>query len=850
MDDIESQTPVSPPYRSKFVRNRSLFAILDVVLLLANSFWAHGKVSRTIIAVPSIDISSFPSQFQNSTKTFSDALVTELDIQNAAIRAEINVTLALETSHVEMLLSLNTQKLNSRLLQENTILNGYNQKVKFLQAWARVGNKVPYRPTATNKDRYMFETMLSLENGAIIEELAGDSNSLSDQLEARYAYDVEYLRNKTSGLIPKLIPDIKASLHLPDLDADIHARVLLLYQELAAQLRPVRDYIAEVYESLSLQLHETELAFGAMAVRYDLLISTIRRFYEILDSINIVGFNQGLFPRIDLKSFPPPAFFLPDSIDFPNTINFLKPFDIILLNLESPFDLLASDIFHLVDVSLDVKANEIVTALIDALTPDDYFPPSIEFQGKAMSLPNALQMNRDVIANLTVQANQLPKPPIITDSPKFELPKIEYEEQNFNFAQPVVDLFAWSIPNFDSYFSLLKEICVFLWGYYIKIEVFVINIYRALRRAYEYFEGTAVPLPVIDLRTKVEQEDGQRRTRPGKFTILTSYIFHPLVFTVVTRLLLFLFFVAVVIAGSNYYFDEFHPNCVMSNKGTSLGNSAIGPLLYNRALAAGQHHAIKLSIINHAYVEQQCQLLSLTTYDTYGQQVFDYEESRMRSTRDLIGLQNIDDVVDLDLLCQQHTRACTSDDPTIICPILEDGSIVGKPCEFASTDFQINTEVLQVVEYNCSSVPHGELTLDGTRDRAQKELGVEESWCLVEWWFIGHLWRIMFVLVGYITLYNAFRWIIDGLQTFFWTLLRPEWWHIQCTADRHGFFTQPEYSDTNAKEKAIQEWNLGHKCMGVAKLFVGTSIFACWVMVSILTWRVDMVPSWYMDDEL
>jgi hypothetical protein len=848
MDDIESQTPISPPYRSTFVRNRSLFAIFDVVLLLANSFWAHGKVSRSIIAVPSIDITSFPGQFQNNTKVFSDALVAEIDVQNAVIGTEINTTLELEISRVEMLLSLNTQKLNSRLLQESNIRNAYNDKVIYLQAWSRVGNTVPYRPSATYKDRYMFETMLSLENGAIIEELAGNSNSLSDQLKARYEYDVEYLRNKTSGLIPKLIPDIKASLHLPHLDADIRARVLLVYEELAAQLRPVRDYIAEVYESLSLQLHATELAFGEMAVRYDLLISTIRRFYQILDSINIVGFNKGLFPRVDLKSFPPPAFFLPDSIAFPSTIDFLKPFDIILLKLESPFDLLANDIFHLVDVSLDIKASEIVAALIDALTPDDYFPPSIEFQGKAMSLPDALQMNSEIIANLTVQANQLPKPPIVTDSTTIELPKIKYEQQNFDFAQPVVDLFAWSMPNLDRYFSLLKEIIVFLWGYYIKIEVFVINIYRALRRAFEYFEGTAVPLPVIDLRTKVEQEDGQRRNRRGRVAILASYIFHPLIFTVLSRLLLFLFFVAVIIAGSNYYFDEFHPNCVMSNKGTSIGNFAIGPLLYNRALAAGQHHAINLSIANHAYVEQQCQRQGLITYDTYRQQVFDYEASRLRSTRDLKGLQNIEDVVDLDLLCQQYKLACTNDDSTIICPILDNGSIVGNPCEFVSTDSQISTEVLQVVEFNCSSVPHGELTLDGTRDRAQKELGVEESWCLVEWWFIGHLWRIIFVLVGYITLYNSFRWIIDGLQTFFWTLLRPEWWHIQCTADRHGFFTQPEYSDTDAKEKAIQEWNLGHKCTGVAKLFVGTSMFVGWVVVAIATWRIDMVPSWYINE--
>jgi hypothetical protein len=370
-----------------------------------------------------------------------------------------------------------------------------------------------------------------------------------------------------------------------------------------------------------MQLHETELAFGAMAIRYDLLISTVRRFYQILDSINIVGFNQGLFlalilthSRLLLSSFR-------IRLSFPVLSTFSKPFDIILLNLESPFNLLASDIFHLVDVSLDVKASEIMAALIDALTPDDYFPPSIEFQGKAMSLPNALQMNREIIANLTVQANQLPKPPIITDSPTVELPKIEYEEQNFNFAQPVVDLFAWSMPNFDCYFSLLKEICVFLWGTISRLKssssistAHFVGRTSILRERLSHYQSLTC-VQRLNRRTVRDAPD----PASSRCFRVTSFIH--LVFTVVTRLLLFLMFVTVVLAGSNYYFDEFHPNCVMSNKGTSLGNFAIGPLLYNRALAAGQHHAIKLSILNHAYGEQQCQLQSLNTYNMYGQQV-------------------------------------------------------------------------------------------------------------------------------------------------------------------------------------------------------------------------------------
>lgn len=849
--DIEAQKqtpeqPMAPLFRHSYNRNRCLFAMIDVALLLLNSFWAHRQIAITIIAVPSVDIFSLPGQFQNSTKDFSNSFVAQLDADNAVIRKDINETLARETSRVEDLLSNNTEKLRARLREERTIRSEYNNKALYLQSWSRVGNTVPYQATVTQEDQLTLETALSLENGAIIQELAGDSISLTEQLRARYDYDVEYLRSKTVGLIPSLIPNITASLQLPGLDADIRARVLITYKQLAAQLQPVRDYIAYYYESINLQLPETELAFSEISVKYELLIKTVRQFYEILDNINIVGFSGGIFPRIDIriKAFPHPASFLPDAIGFPGIIDFMKPFDDVLLRLENPFDKLAVDIFELVDLTLDAKVGEVVAALIAALSPDDYFPPTIDYQGNDMSPSDALLLNGEITANLTTQANLLPNPTIFVEEPSIKIPEIVFKAKDFEFARGVVDLFAWSMPNLDIYVSLLREIFLFLWGYYVMVEVFFINIYRALRKVYEYFEGTAVPLPAIDLRTKAEKEDVKKRKR-SKCNTALGYVFHPLIGKLVTQLIPLMILSAFIFAGCNYYVYEFHPNCVLSSTGTSIGNFAVGPFLYNQALAAGQEHAINLSLMNHVHIQEQCQLRSFSTYDAYQQQVVGYEESRFKSVRDLKGLQKIRELVDMDMLCEQHERACSGADPQLNCPILEDGSIVGNPCDSVSSDTQIINEVLEVVEFNCDSVPQGELTLDGMRERVQQELEVEENWCVVEWWFLGHLGRVVFVLVGYIALYQSFRWIIDGLQTFYWHLLRPEWWKIQCTADRNGNFTQPEYSDPEAKAKCIREWEFVNRCLGASKLLLGISIFAAWVFIALATWHLQMVPSWY-----
>ena len=240
-----------------------------------------------------------------------------------------------------------------------------------------------------------------------------------------------------------------------------------------------------------------------------------------------------------------------------------------------------------------------------------------------------------------------------------------------------------------------------------------------------------------------------------------------------------------------------------------------------------------------------CQSFGLNVLNSYGQQVIDFEESRVKTIHDLTILSEINKLVNLAALCEQHQLACADNDPDLICPSVENGAVVDNPCSFVTTDIQIIPSTLESVDFSCNAVPRGELSLNGTRDQVEKELLVEENWCVVEWYYLGHAWRLVFVIMGYIVVGQAFHWIIQGLHTFLWNKFRPEWFEIQCTADRKGVFTQPEYSDQEAKAEAIREWLFSNKCLGAGKLIFGAMMLAGWVLIALKTWQLQMVPSWY-----
>jgi hypothetical protein len=121
--------------------------------------------------------------------------------------------------------------------------------------------------------------------------------------------------------------------------------------------------------------------------------------------------------------------------------------------------------------------------------------------------------------------------------------------------------------------------------------------------------------------------------------------------------------------------------------------------------------------------------------------------------------------------------------------------------------------------------------VDNRRERLNEELEVQENWCLVEWWVIGHAWRALYVLVGFALLHKAFVLIQDGLIRFHWTRLIPEKYRSNCTTEVEGGFTQPEYSDPEEWKRASTEYKR------TKNRYAGLSV--CWRSSSGCLWAFN-----------
>lgn len=194
----------------------------------------------------------------------------------------------------------------------------------------------------------------------------------------------------------------------------------------------------------------------------------------------------------------------------------------------------------------------------------------------------------------------------------------------------------------------------------------------------------------------------------------------------------------------------------------------------------------------------------------------------------------------------QHQEACEGKNTTYYCPMLDDKSFVANPCDF---DWKARSEIspLQDIAFNCAAIPSGNVYLENVEQRAKDDLDIIENWCLVEWYSLGNFIRLIYIICSYFILWLSFRWLISGLKTYLWTKLRPEEFHIHCTADREGTFTQPEYSAPKAKAEAIAEWVFYNKLLGVAKLALAVLLFSSWIFVTVAIWRLEVTPMWFTD---
>jgi hypothetical protein len=198
------------------------------------------------------------------------------------------------------------------------------------------------------------------------------------------------------------------------------------------------------------------------------------------------------------------------------------------------------------------------------------------------------------------------------------------------------------------------------------------------------YEGTAISEPVLDIRTKAEQRQ-RKNQKKGKWRLLASFIYHPLVVPVARQLLFSVIAAVIILGGRSYFFHEFEQSCILSKNGTGTGHATILPWTETLALTDGIQRANDLNLQNHLYTQQQCQARVIHTYEAFQRQDFERNNTKARIQFYATRIQGIRQQVDTNALCQQHQLACQTGDVRFDSPILEGGAIVGNPISTSVT---------------------------------------------------------------------------------------------------------------------------------------------------------------------
>eukprot|EP00543_Licmophora_paradoxa_P002754 CAMPEP_0202445508 /NCGR_PEP_ID=MMETSP1360-20130828/4319_1 /ASSEMBLY_ACC=CAM_ASM_000848 /TAXON_ID=515479 /ORGANISM="Licmophora paradoxa, Strain CCMP2313" /LENGTH=844 /DNA_ID=CAMNT_0049061805 /DNA_START=61 /DNA_END=2595 /DNA_ORIENTATION=+ len=842
MSDFQEQA--LPLFQAPYNTNRLLIALLEVSLLLLNSFALHQYTASKIIDIPQTKhLLDNLRHFNNRTQTVSDSLIDEIEQQNQQIRTEINATFQRRFDYTMTRIQHN-ELIVTKIVQEEKIQRAQHGSVAdYLQAWDRARNPIPYLETATEDDMTLLETTFFLQNSDTVQDLSSQYQELESSIHASVDYHLEYLHNLT-GRPLDFLEHIQHKLQAPNLrGAALDLPLEDFRDNLIRSLQEIRENFQIQYEFLKARLEEAQLAFEELAMTYQALYDLVVSLNAALRKIHLgtLGFTSAVVPDIDLNLFPPVELYRPDIVALPSVDFVLQPLDDLIIQLDADFDVLGDEILASLQNAITSNLQQIYNEFAKILLLDDYDPPPIIFRGLLLSLQDALSVQSELNLNITHQVT-LPSVPYISDVPPINIPPVTpFADVSLSFARPSIDLLSWRIPDLGEYVLLWDEILVWVAMYWSIIEPFVINVYRALKRLFEYFEGTAVPLPVIDLRTVEEKIEKKKQSQKSKLQDALAVFFDPVITFVVTRVIPVTIFIGLVMVGCNYFINEYSPNCIQSNKGTSIGNDLIGPIIYNRAANGAESRATELSVENHAYIQSECQTHYASSYDTYNEQVIQYSTSKEQAKHFATRIALVQRTVDLKALCDQYTAACKTKDSNFICPLHDDNSHVMSPCSFETFTTKLSSAELLDPLQPCDDLPDGNVAhpnLDVLR------ISPQESWCEVEWWLLSRGWRIAYVFGSYIIFFLSFSLLMDGIQVFQWRRFRPEEYHIQCTSTRSGKFTQPDYSDESAKAMAIEEWEQSNRIVGFLKLAAGIVLLLGWVALITITFYTNTTPIW------
>ena len=841
---LNSATPLK--VNPKFFRNRLLFSLIEICFIALETPQALVYISKAFLKTTEwSDAWSTYHELHNSTlaqeEVFRIHAQKDLDLQKDVIipNAVQQQRLTIATLRASNNLLLDTVEQDNQALAKSI-----QDTVDFLRTWSRAGNDVPYQVSFTKAQQREFEIVYGLHKNdqAPLLGLLSESQILRTSLKEWIHYNEDYLANKTQGLT-NLVPTVNVSLdHSLEIDHAVRQVVRASRDKLVAAFLTLRAHYAELYKALTLQLKNTRASLDAISQAYDRLVNFAIRVTSFASTIPIP--SGKVFPTIKLTDFPPSDFFKPDFAGVPRLEMYLAEFDLFLLDINVSFDDLDDGIITEIYRILSNGTNAVVEKILNLASRTDYFPPAIQLGEVMLSPIQALDTLAALEENLALNVNvnvETEDPDLFVDIPPFDVPEIDVDSQAVNKFQSAVDLFFVQTPSFDIPPWVLRAMNVLNMLIFGSVGFFLNLGLRALFQILRYWGGSAIPTPVVEMRTNEEKLLEEKRSKTTATALLLTrvqilqfvsaspkYILSALVFACV---------MAVVISRE---VNQFHPLCIASLNGTALSQNTLSPLYMNRALQASQLELTRHNKDVHAFAQQECQREGIASSILWREQANRFSTMKQKSIVNEQHTNRIPKALNDTALCDVFEAKCGGLKVSKDSCLQKDGSAILSPCSIRPL-VEVLRDPLKESLFNCSEVPVNYLQLNSTDVVDPQKFS--KVTCTFESAVWSHYWISMYLLVSYILLHMCMRpLVVDGMRTVLRRFLGPQLFHLNITTDETGAFTQPEYDEVKERGAAIDEKLFYMTLWGYAKLFTCSILIIGWISLLVTLGDYNIIP--------
>jgi hypothetical protein len=352
--------------------------------------------------------------------------------------------------------------------------------------------------------------------------------------------------------------------------------------------------------------------------------------------------------------------------------------------------------------------------------------------------------------------------------------------------------------------------------------------YRAYNQVLEYWTGTAVLTPSIEMRTKAEIEAEMKRSKKTTATIL---VLRACSNRGLYRLVVYSVMVVMLIGSSllvlNYERTQFRPNCINASHGTPFATQTVLPLVANNGLVSAATEISKLGNSLQVHANNECQQVWQASLSRYNNHLQEYEYVRVST---LLAVKRIDIARD------------ALDNLSLICGISNQTA-----CSEAETN-ELSNKTLTSSVIDCSDLdipPIG--NIENIDSLPIDDVAISKKVCVVQWWAVSSFWVVMGTAFSMMILTLVGRnGIIEGLHILWRKYLRPEEFHVHNTCHRPGTYTQPEYGEVEARKEAIGEYLVWLRLKGWMFFLGGVGTFLAFTTFGIyLSLSVRYIPVWW-----